>query len=93
MLGVRKRRLFHETFIGCTEKVLFEHANGDGTWSGLTEHYVRVATESNVSIGNQILPVHITRADNEQCAGDLVMQEPEMGIPQFHTTLKTAEKV
>ena len=71
MLGFRKRRLFNESLVGKTVNVLFEHEQEPGTWSGLTEQYVRVIVKSGDSIENQILPVQVTAATNENCIGKL----------------------
>ncbi len=77
MLGLRKRRQFNGRFVGTTQKVLFERSVRPGVWSGLTDHYIRVAAESDVPVTNQILPVRITGADNEQCGGEIVCEEHE----------------
>lgn len=71
MLGVRKRRLFNESFVGKTVNVLFEHEPEKGMWSGLTEQYVRVIVKSKDSIENQVLPTQVTAATNENCVGEL----------------------
>jgi threonylcarbamoyladenosine tRNA methylthiotransferase MtaB len=71
MLGVRKRRIFHESFVGKSVDVLFEHEQEKGWWSGFTEHYVRVMTKCSEPIPNEIHPVKIVSANNENCIGEV----------------------
>jgi len=77
MLGIRKRRMFEETFIGKTVNVLFEHAEHSNWWSGFTDQYVRVFAKSGRSISNEIHPVTITSATNEHCFGTLISVQSE----------------
>jgi threonylcarbamoyladenosine tRNA methylthiotransferase MtaB len=73
MLGIRKRRMFHESFIGKSVDVLFEQAQEEGRWSGFTVHYVRVSAKSGQSIANEIHRVEILQANNENCIGELTV--------------------
>lgn len=70
-LSQRKRRLFYESFVGQTVKVLFEHQRDDRTWVGLTGEYVRVQVESDLPLENRIIPVCITSVSDDVCKGSL----------------------
>jgi threonylcarbamoyladenosine tRNA methylthiotransferase MtaB len=72
MLGVRKRRRFHESFVGKSVNVLFEHEQEEGWWSGFTEQYVRVMAQPTGTMANQIHSATIVSANNENCIGELV---------------------
>jgi threonylcarbamoyladenosine tRNA methylthiotransferase MtaB len=71
MLGVRKRRMFHDSFVGKSVDVLFEYEQEKGWWSGFTEHYVRVMAKCSKPIPNEIHPVEIVGANNENCIGEV----------------------
>lgn len=75
MLGIRKRRAFHESLIGKTCQVLFESEMDKEGASGLTEQYARVVVKSNSTLVNMILPVRIVEAQNEKCLGILQNQQ------------------
>ena len=71
MLGVRKRRMFQESFVGKAVSVLFEDEREQGWWSGFTDQYVRVIAKSERPISNEIHSVRIRGANNENCFGEL----------------------
>ncbi len=77
MLGVRKRRMFHESFVGKRVDVLFEHEQETGWWSGFTDQYVRVISKCEGSLGNEIHEVDIRSANNENCIGELLVEDLE----------------
>jgi threonylcarbamoyladenosine tRNA methylthiotransferase MtaB len=74
-LGIQKRYMFYETFIGKTVPVLFESAHPDCRVSGLTEEYVHVDVKSNADLTNTIVNVTIKEAFSEKCIGTIA--EPE----------------
>jgi threonylcarbamoyladenosine tRNA methylthiotransferase MtaB len=77
LLGLRKRRMFHEQFVGTKEEVLFESRDHEGNYVGLTQQYVRVAAPSIDDLANQIREVTIVSADEIQCLGEiLAVDEP-----------------
>jgi len=71
MLGIRKRRIFHESFAGKTVNVLFESEIRHGWWSGLSDEYVRVTAFSPEPLGNRLAKVSVQSATNEDCVGSL----------------------
>ncbi|MBI4428182.1 MAG: tRNA (N(6)-L-threonylcarbamoyladenosine(37)-C(2))-methylthiotransferase MtaB [Ignavibacteriales bacterium] len=71
-LSLRKRRVFHESFIGRIVDVLFEEGRQQGRLTGLTEEYVRVDAYSSRELRNQIIPVRITAASEHGCEGEIV---------------------
>ncbi len=50
---------FRRQFIGRSMMVLWEHAKADGTWSGLTGNYIKVFSESNTDLWNQMTSVKL----------------------------------
>jgi threonylcarbamoyladenosine tRNA methylthiotransferase MtaB len=50
---------FRQQFLGKTMMVLWEKRSGDGVWSGLTDNYIRVYTESSENLTNKLLPVKL----------------------------------
>jgi threonylcarbamoyladenosine tRNA methylthiotransferase MtaB len=57
-LGGASVRNFRRRFVGKTLMVLWEQQTG-GVWSGLTDNYIRVYTESDEDLTNQIMPLRL----------------------------------
>ncbi|MDA3930010.1 MAG: tRNA (N(6)-L-threonylcarbamoyladenosine(37)-C(2))-methylthiotransferase MtaB [Prolixibacteraceae bacterium] len=55
-LSERKHRMFYESQLGKTHKVLFEHQKKGSRMFGWTSNYVRIETEWNEALVNQIVP-------------------------------------
>ncbi|MCI0706483.1 MAG: tRNA (N(6)-L-threonylcarbamoyladenosine(37)-C(2))-methylthiotransferase MtaB [Ignavibacteriae bacterium] len=77
ILSMKKRRVFHESFIGKTANVLFESETQHGRATGLSSEYVRVVVDSEDNLTNKILPVLITGADHEACSGAVVAEKSQ----------------
>jgi len=71
VLSARKRRLFHESFVGKNAEVLFESSTQSNVMTGLTEEYVRVQVPSVNNLTNQILSVKILSASDDACRGSV----------------------
>lgn len=69
-LSQQKRRLFHESLIGTTQHVLFEQKK-DGTWSGLTDNYVRVGVKSDDHLTNRLLRVKLIHREGQNLFGEI----------------------
>ena len=69
-LGLRKKRVFYESFLGTTQTVLFEQRK-QGYWTGLTDHYVRVKVKSSHPLNNQLVNVRMKKFDNQAVIGTL----------------------
>lgn len=69
-LGLRKRRVFYESFIGTNQKVLFEQCK-KGYWTGLTDHYIRVKVKSDQKLNNAFLKVKMEKLDDQSIIGRL----------------------
>ena len=67
-----KRRIFHESLLGSTQFVLFEHPKGDGWQNGLTDHYVRVKIKDSHDLFNQLRPVRLGHIDGQMIVGKLL---------------------
>jgi threonylcarbamoyladenosine tRNA methylthiotransferase MtaB len=70
-LSSRKRRVFHERFIGRDVDVLFEQCR-KGKWSGLTDNYIRVVVESDHELSNTIASVRLKEIDGQSIRGVLI---------------------
>jgi len=71
-LSARQKAAFYRRFTGRTLRVLFEHRDASGLFTGFSDNYIRVgmATESNVA--NQLLPIRLLSADDGLALGRLV---------------------
>ena len=56
----RKRMAFQQRFVGRRVSVLFEAAEADGYWPGLTDNFLRVTVRSPHPLRNTIQPVVVT---------------------------------
>jgi threonylcarbamoyladenosine tRNA methylthiotransferase MtaB len=56
----QKRIVFQQRFLGRRVSVLFESAEVDGYWNGLTDNFLRVAVRSPRRLHNTIQPVVVT---------------------------------
>ena len=74
-LSSKKRRDFHQRFLGQTRKVLWESRKPDGTISGYTDNYIRVDLDDTTSstLRNQILPTRLTRLLAQSMAGKIIL--------------------
>jgi threonylcarbamoyladenosine tRNA methylthiotransferase MtaB len=70
-LGVKKRHIFYQQFVGKTVPVLFESKHADGTISGLTAEYVKVNVKTTDNLTNDIVQVNINEAFDDKCMGEL----------------------
>jgi len=69
-IGRQSGRTFRETLIGQRVQVLWESRLGDGRWSGLTDHYVRVFARSEVELANTLCPARLTRHEADGLWGE-----------------------
>jgi threonylcarbamoyladenosine tRNA methylthiotransferase MtaB len=58
-LSEEKKRLFYLRNSGTEARVLFESDNSNGFMHGFTENYVRVRTEYNAALVNQVVDVRL----------------------------------
>jgi threonylcarbamoyladenosine tRNA methylthiotransferase MtaB len=69
-LSQRKRRIYYESLLGTTQHVLWEQNKG-GAWTGVTDNYIRVKTDSNQSLENQLLPARLTDIEDQTVWGTI----------------------
>lgn len=70
-LSQRKRRVFHESFKGSQQSVLFEK-NKNGLWNGVTDNYIRVFVESKAQLMNQMHNVILGSTTSQGVEGRLI---------------------
>ncbi|MEA1871959.1 MAG: tRNA (N(6)-L-threonylcarbamoyladenosine(37)-C(2))-methylthiotransferase MtaB [Chloroflexota bacterium] len=77
-LSRSSRRSFCEQFLGQTMPVLWEKETspGSGTYSGLTDNYIRVFAHSEKPLDNEITPVKLVKFHNQGIWGELVDENP-----------------
>lgn len=70
------RHSFYEQFLGQTMCVLWEKETnlGSGIYSGLTDNYIRVFTQSHEPLTNKIAPVKLVGFHNQGMWGELVSE-------------------
>lgn len=91
ILSRKKRHAFFSQFIGQTMQVLCEGVTEEGMISGLTTNYIRVNIPLSSSYTNAIVPVRITRSDEEECFGECVADRRENILrKESHTTDRIA---
>lgn len=73
-LAKESARSFQERFLGRSRAVLWETEvnKGRGLYSGLTDNYLRVFTESRQKMGNTIQPAKLVRLYGDGLWGELV---------------------
>ncbi|MFL5735075.1 MAG: tRNA (N(6)-L-threonylcarbamoyladenosine(37)-C(2))-methylthiotransferase MtaB [Chloroflexia bacterium] len=69
-LGARLEAAYSTAHLGSTLPVLWEEED-NGTWSGLTDNYLRVHTRSPHDLHNAITPATLTAYDAQGLWGDL----------------------
>jgi threonylcarbamoyladenosine tRNA methylthiotransferase MtaB len=63
---------FRRQFLGCTVPVLWERRLADGRWSGLTDNYIRVYTDSEECLANTMREIELDALEPDGCHGELV---------------------
>lgn len=66
-----KRMAFQQRFLGQKVSVLFESAEGEGYWPGLTDNFLRVAVRSPRRLHNTIQSVVVTGVMSDKVLGML----------------------
>ncbi len=69
-LSLRKKQEFLRSFLGTTQKVLFEEKK-KGYWLGFTDNYIRVKMASKENLHNKILTVHLSEINDDLVLGTL----------------------
>ena len=77
-LAKNSRRSFCEQFTGRIMDVLWEKETkpGSGTYSGLTDNYIRVFVRSEKPLMNEVTPVKLVKFTNQGMWGELVNKNP-----------------
>ena len=70
-LSVECRQQFRESQLGAVRPVLWEQSSRSGTWTGLTDNYLRVRTSSESDLGNRIVAARLTAIDGDWVLADI----------------------
>jgi threonylcarbamoyladenosine tRNA methylthiotransferase MtaB len=65
ILSDKKRHFFYEQNIGKSYQVLWEAENDNDTMYGFTENYIKVKTNYDPMLVNEITPVELTKIDED----------------------------
>lgn len=77
-LGEKKKYDFYSLFVGMSLPVLFEGTLHNDRISGLTSNYIRVETNGDRSLINQIKNVKITTVQKNICLGERISHISQM---------------
>jgi threonylcarbamoyladenosine tRNA methylthiotransferase MtaB len=83
-LSQEKQKIFQQRFLGQELSVLFE-SERDGSWTGLTDHYLRVEVRASHNLKNTIRSVMATGVMSDRVLG-LLNPVPD-GTASFHQEL------
>jgi len=77
-LSQSSRRSFYEHFLGQAMPVLWEKETrpGSGTYSGLTDNYIRIFAHSEKSLKNDITAAKLVELHNQGIWGELLDENP-----------------
>jgi len=75
-LGEQQARRFRRSFVGQTMTVLWERRLRGGPWSGLTDNYIRVITDTNADLHNQLTPVRLVALGGSHLIGKVARASP-----------------
>lgn len=65
ILSEKKKRYFYEQFVGQTHKVLFENSKEAGKMSGFTENYLKITTDYDPLMINELANVELLSINAE----------------------------
>ncbi len=65
ILSEKKRRHFYEQHLGKTHTVLFEAEENSGRMNGFTENYIKVSTDYDPLLVNELVPVVLESINDE----------------------------
>jgi len=71
-LAQRSASEFRKQFLGRTMPVLWEKETEPGTWSGLTNNYIRVFTRTRDDLTNRLLPTRLVAEHNHWLMGEVI---------------------
>ena len=75
-IGEALGRQFRERLLGQELPVLWETCDtATGWWSGLTDNYVRVVTESDLDLHNQIITTKLLHHNSKGVSGELLVSQ------------------
>jgi threonylcarbamoyladenosine tRNA methylthiotransferase MtaB len=72
ILSAKKQRLFYEQHLGTIRKVLFEADSKDNVMHGFTDNYIKIKTNYNPNLINQLQELKLTSFDAD---GSVLVEE------------------
>ena len=71
-LSAECRLQFGESQLGIVRPVLWEQSSRSGSWTGLTDNYVRVRTASESDLANRVVNAELTAIDGDWVLANIV---------------------
>jgi threonylcarbamoyladenosine tRNA methylthiotransferase MtaB len=69
ILSEKKKMAFYNSMLGKDAQVLFERENHNGLMKGFTSNYIRVETQYDEAVINQLENITLTEINGENCKG------------------------
>ena len=74
-LSAESRLRFRESQLGATRPVLWERSSRSGSWTGLTDNYVRVRARDQSDLANRIVDARLVAIDGDWVLGEIAQRE------------------
>lgn len=87
----RSSEAFRRRFLGSTLPVLWETRKADGRWSGLTDNYIRVFTQSELDLSNALLFTRLVECESDGVRGELLEEPGVTWLDARHSRLMECE--
>jgi threonylcarbamoyladenosine tRNA methylthiotransferase MtaB len=78
ILGDKKKKLFYSEMKGTLQEVLFENSNYNGLMHGFTSNYIRVKTDYNKLLTNEINKIRLTQIEGDECWGEILSEKMQL---------------
>jgi threonylcarbamoyladenosine tRNA methylthiotransferase MtaB len=78
ILSDKKKKQFYSEMIGTAQEVLFEQSNNSGEMHGFTSNYIRVKTEFNEGLTNNLRLFQLQGIDGDFCAGKILSEKMQL---------------
>ncbi len=78
ILSDKKKKLFYSEMMDTVQEVLFENSNHNGTMGGFTSNYIRVITDFDELLTNQLVNIRLTEIDGDECTGEILSEKMQL---------------
>ncbi len=71
---------FYSDMLGTRQEILFENEDKNGIIQGFSSNYIKFITDFNADLTGQIIPVILSKADNEFCTGEVLSHKNSIDL-------------